>query len=230
MCSALRNGGEFKITECEVDDSKWLKINEGKTKGIRLDFEIAGTGKISVCFVRLPGEHIKPSEDAHCTLAKSLSSIPWSWLKKVWYGRGCWSLTTTPENITYMLGNMWPSWWKRGMEKNANAFKGLSNALKRFPNAFEFSPIPLFTRKVTYVLCILREIDYKCSKIFRTTPNVFGCWVDPTWKSRECSSGISPNGPSPQKEKVCQSPSLPLPTEGKGLPMPLPPSHHKEKV
>ena len=44
MCSALRNGGEFEITEFEIDDIKWLKSNDDKTKGIRLDFEIAAIG------------------------------------------------------------------------------------------------------------------------------------------------------------------------------------------
>ena len=40
-----------------------------------------------------------------------------------------------------------------------------------------------------------------------------------------------PLSPPPHnKEKVCQSPSLPLPTEGKGLPMPLSTSPQKEKV
>ena len=43
---------------------------------------------------------------------------------------------------------------KKGIGKNENAFKQLSNALKRFADAFErvcvFSLFPLFIRKVTF--------------------------------------------------------------------------------
>ena len=66
---------------------------------------------------------------------------------------------------------MWPSWWNplhqeghgKVIGKNANAFKGPSNALKRFPNAFErvlvFSRLPFSSGKL-YMLPILVYAEY----------------------------------------------------------------------